>query len=112
LSPPAIEGALVFAAPPGQLCGAPVVAAASGGLLDVVADGQTGRTFPPGRPDALARTVEAVLADPTGTARLAAAARDRAAAQFGPTGAARAYAAVYAQALEGRSRQGRRRLGV
>jgi glycosyltransferase involved in cell wall biosynthesis len=109
---PGRDEGLGLVAAEGQLCGAPVVAAASGGLLDVVADGQTGRTFPPGRPDALARTVEAVLADPTGTARLAAAARDRAAAQFGPTGAARAYAAVYAQALEGRSRQGRRRLGV
>jgi glycosyltransferase involved in cell wall biosynthesis len=101
---PGRDEGLGLVAVEGQLCGAPVVAAASGGLLDVVADGQTGRTFPPGRPDALARTVEAVLADPAGTARLAAAARDRAAARFGSAGAARAYAAVYAEALEGRSR--------
>src|SRR5215211_4453090 len=109
---PGRDEGLGLVAAEGQLCGAPVVAAASGGLLDVVADGQTGRTFPPGRPDALARTVEAALADPAGTASLAAAARDRAAARFGPAGAARAYAAVYAEALEGRGRQGRRRLGV
>jgi glycosyltransferase involved in cell wall biosynthesis len=109
---PGRDEGLGLVAAEGQLCGAPVVAAASGGLLDVVTDGQTGRTFPPGRPDALARTVEAVLADPAGTARLTAAARDRAAARFGPAGAARAYAAVYGEALEGRSRQGRRRLGV
>jgi glycosyltransferase involved in cell wall biosynthesis len=95
-----------------QLCGTPVVAAASGGLLDVVADGQTGRTFPPGQPEALARAVEAVLADPAGTARMAAVARDRALARFGAVGAAKAYATVYAEALERRSRQGRRRLGV
>jgi glycosyltransferase involved in cell wall biosynthesis len=95
-----------------QLCGTPVVAAASGGLLDVVTDGQTGRTFPPGQPDALARTVAAALADPEATARMAAMARDRAAASFGTTAAARTYAAIYAEALEGRRRQGRRRLGV
>jgi glycosyltransferase involved in cell wall biosynthesis len=76
-----------------------VVAAASGGLLDVVADGRTGRTFPPGRPEALGRAVEAVLADPAGTARMAAEARRRAAARFGPAGAARTYAAIYMEAL-------------
>jgi glycosyltransferase involved in cell wall biosynthesis len=94
-----------------QLCGAPVVAAASGGLLDVVADGQTGRTFPPDRPDALARTVEAVLASPDATARMAATARERAAARFGTAGAARAYAGVYAEALERRRREGGRGSG-
>jgi glycosyltransferase involved in cell wall biosynthesis len=76
-----------------------VVAAASGGLLDVVADGRTGRTFAPGAPDALARTIEAVLADRDGTARMAEAAREQAAARFGTAGAAKAYAAVYAEAL-------------
>ena len=97
---PGRDEGLGLVAAEGQLCGAPVVAAAAGGLLDVVADGQTGRTFPPGQPDVLARTVEAVLADPDATARLATAARERAAARFGPAGAARAYAAVYAEALE------------
>jgi glycosyltransferase involved in cell wall biosynthesis len=87
-----------------QLSGAPVVAAASGGLLDVVADGRTGRTFPPGRPDALARTVEAVLADRDGTARMAEAARELAAARFGTAAAARTYAAIYAEALEAAGR--------
>jgi glycosyltransferase involved in cell wall biosynthesis len=105
---PGREEGLGLVAVEGQLSGAPVVAAASGGLLDVVTDGRTGRTFPPGRPDALARTLEAVLADPAGTARMAAAARERAAARFGAAGAARTYAAVYADALEGR-RRGRRR---
>ena len=104
---PGRDEGLGLVAAEGQLCGAPVVAAASGGLLDVVADGHTGRTFPPGRPDALARTVEAVLADADATARLVAAARERAAARFGTTGAARAYAAVYAEALEGRRVRGR-----
>jgi glycosyltransferase involved in cell wall biosynthesis len=78
-----------------------VVAAASGGLLDVVADGRTGRTFPPGEPAALARAVESVLADRDASAAMAAAAREEAAARFGPAGAARAYAAVYADAIAG-----------
>jgi glycosyltransferase involved in cell wall biosynthesis len=100
---PGRDEGLGLVAVEGQLSGAPVVAAASGGLLDVVADGQTGRTFPPGHPDVLARTVEAVLADPAATARMAATARERAAARFGTAGAARAYAAVYLEALRKRS---------
>ncbi|HWD46984.1 MAG TPA: glycosyltransferase [Actinomycetota bacterium] len=96
---PGRDEGLGLVAVEGQLSGAPVVAAASGGLLDVVADGRTGRTFPPGRPEALGRAVEAVLADPAGTARMAAEARRRAAARFGPAGAARTYAAIYMEAL-------------
>jgi glycosyltransferase involved in cell wall biosynthesis len=112
---PGRDEGLGLVAVEGQLCGAPVVAAASGGLLDVVTDGQTGRTFPPGQPEALARTVEEVLAAPEATARMAATARERAVARFGTAAAARAYAAVYAEALEGRRARGRRakgRLGV
>ena len=100
---PGRDEGLGLVAVEGQLSGAPVVAAASGGLLDVVADGRTGRTFPPGRPDALARAIEAVMADPAGTARMAAAAREQAAARFGTAAAARTYAAVYAEALASRS---------
>ena len=96
---PGREEGLGLVAAEGQLSGAPVVAAASGGLLDVVADGRTGRTFPPGDAGALARAVESVLADRDATARMTAAARQEAAARFGPAGAARAYAAVYAEAL-------------
>jgi glycosyltransferase involved in cell wall biosynthesis len=99
---PGRDEGLGLVAVEGQLSGAPVVAAASGGLLDVVADGRTGRTFPPGDPDALARTVGAALADRDGTARMATAARERAAARFGTAGAARTYAAVYAEALAAR----------
>jgi glycosyltransferase involved in cell wall biosynthesis len=109
---PGRDEGLGLVAAEAQLCGTPVIAAASGGLLDVVTDGETGRTFPPGRADALARAVEAVLADPDTTARMATAARQRALTRFGTAAAAKAYAALYAEAVEGRSRQGRRRLGV
>jgi glycosyltransferase involved in cell wall biosynthesis len=105
---PGQDEGLGLAAVEGQLSGAPVVAAASGGLLDVVADGRTGRTFPPGRADALARALEAILADPAGTARMAAAAREQAATRFGTAAVARTYAAVYAEALAGARASGPR----
>jgi glycosyltransferase involved in cell wall biosynthesis len=99
---PGRDEGLGLVAVEGQLAGAPVVAAASGGLLDVVRDGETGRTFPPGDAPALARAVEGVLADPAAAAALAATARRAAAARFGRRAAARAYAALYAEALESR----------
>ena len=99
---PGRDEGLGLVAVEGQLSGAPVVAAASGGLIDVVADGRTGRTFPPGEPAALARAVESVLADRDATARMTRAAREEAAARFGCVGAASAYAAVYAEAIADR----------
>ncbi|HEV8649670.1 MAG TPA: glycosyltransferase [Actinomycetes bacterium] len=96
---PGRDEGLGLVAVEGQLAGAPVIAAASGGLLDVVRDGQTGRTFPPGDPTALARALEGVLADPLAAAGLAVAARRAAVARFGRQAAARTYAALYAEAL-------------
>jgi glycosyltransferase involved in cell wall biosynthesis len=96
---PGRDEGLGLVAVEGQLAGAPVVAAASGGLLDVVRDGETGRTFPVGDPAALARAVEEVVADPDAAARLAGAARRAAVDRFGTRTAARAYADAYADAL-------------
>jgi glycosyltransferase involved in cell wall biosynthesis len=98
---PGQDEGLGLAAVEAQLSATPVVAAASGGLLDVVADGESGWTFPPGEPIALARAIETVVADPAAAARLAEAGR-RSAARFTTTAAARAYAAVYADALGSR----------
>jgi glycosyltransferase involved in cell wall biosynthesis len=44
--------------------GRPVVAAASGGIIDMVEDGVTGLLVPPGDPVALARALSTVLEDP------------------------------------------------
>jgi len=96
---PGQDEGLGLAAVEGQLSATPVVAAASGGLLDVVTDGSTGWTFPPGEPAALARTIETVVAHPDTAARLAEAGRRAAAARFTTQAAARAYAAIYADAL-------------
>jgi glycosyltransferase involved in cell wall biosynthesis len=98
---PGRDEGLGLVAVEGQLAGAPVVAAASGGLLDVVSDGESGRTFTPGSAAALARVVEQVVADPAAATRLAEAARRSAVARFGTKAAARAYADAYAEALGG-----------
>jgi glycosyltransferase involved in cell wall biosynthesis len=45
-------------------CGRPVVGSAVGGLLDTVVPGETGELVPPRRPDLLAGTLRALLADP------------------------------------------------
>jgi phosphatidylinositol alpha 1,6-mannosyltransferase len=57
--------------------GLPVVAPASGGPLDLVADGATGYLVAPGDPDALSSAVRTLAADPALRTRLGAAARRR-----------------------------------
>jgi glycosyltransferase involved in cell wall biosynthesis len=98
LVPGADEG-LGLVAVEAQLCGTPVLAAASGGLLDVVDDGRSGHTFPPGDAHALAKLIDEVLTHPTAAASLAATARERALARFSTRAVAAAYAAIYAEAL-------------
>jgi glycosyltransferase involved in cell wall biosynthesis len=56
--------------------GVPVVAAAAGGIPEIVRDNVTGLLFPPGNPAALAEVVIRLLRDPVLAARLAAAALD------------------------------------
>ena len=57
--------------------GRPVVAAASGGILDMVVDGRTGLLFPPGDAPALAAALSTVLADPDRACDFGVAGRDR-----------------------------------
>jgi len=72
--------------------GVPVVASAVGGLVEVVADGETGVLVPPGDRGALADAVAGLLADPERRRRLGATARERALLRFSP--------AAYADAVE------------
>jgi N-acetyl-alpha-D-glucosaminyl L-malate synthase BshA len=60
----------------------PSVATAVGGIPEVVETGVSGLLVPAGDPDALARGVEALIADPALRTRLGAAAKRRAAALF------------------------------
>jgi glycosyltransferase involved in cell wall biosynthesis len=59
-----------------------VVASGVGGLLDIVADGETGLLVPPGDADALARAIVALASDPGRAARMGEAGRRRAERDF------------------------------
>ena len=78
--------------------GAPLVASTAGGLGEVVVDGVTGVSFPPGDVAALAGAVGAVLDAPVAAARRATAARKRLGAAFDWAAIAAGTAEVYAAA--------------
>ncbi|MFC4951191.1 glycosyltransferase family 4 protein [Pseudonocardia sp. GCM10023141] len=78
--------------------GAPLVSSTAGGLGEVVLDGATGVSFPPGDVEALAVAVTSVLADPRAAARRAEAARGRLGAAFDWSAIAAGTAQVYARA--------------
>ncbi len=63
-------------------CGIPVVATAVGGIVDSIVDGQCGLHVPPRRPDVLAATLSALLADAPRRAALGAAAARRAHSRY------------------------------
>jgi glycogen synthase len=58
--------------------GRPVVAAASGGIPDMVVDGATGLLVPPGDASALAQAITSILSDPRTARAFGIAGRDRA----------------------------------
>ncbi|HEV2782114.1 MAG TPA: glycosyltransferase family 4 protein [Actinophytocola sp.] len=75
--------------------GAPLVAAATGGLGEVVIDGETGLSFAPGDAAGLAGAVRAVLDDPVAADRRARRAKSRLAEDFNWTTIAAETAEVY-----------------
>ncbi|HET9143080.1 glycosyltransferase family 4 protein [Actinophytocola sp.] len=75
--------------------GAPLVAAATGGLGEVVIDGETGLSFTPGDVAGLAEAVRAVLDDPVAADRRARRAKARRAEDFDWRKIAAATAEVY-----------------
>jgi glycosyltransferase involved in cell wall biosynthesis len=78
--------------------GRPVVAAAVGGLLDLVVDGETGLLVPPRDPVALRGALERLLADPALRRRLGAAGRARIRTHFSWDAAIQATLVAYADA--------------
>jgi glycosyltransferase involved in cell wall biosynthesis len=81
-------------------CGVPVVASAVGGQLDTVADPGTGRLVPPRDPEALARAVAGLLADPAAREARGAAGRRRVLSRYGWGRVAAATEAAYCEVLD------------
>lgn len=91
-------------------CGTPVVASAVGGIPEVVEDGVTGLLVPYEEKDpeafeaGLAAAVGALAADPAAAARMGAAGRERAVAEFGWDAVARRTMGVYEEICKSQGR--------
>jgi len=97
---PSIDEGLGLVAVEGQMCATPVIAANSGGLGDIVRNGQTGVLVPPLDPSALAQAIDEMLENPDRAREIGAAGRVHALATFAPESAARRYAMLYRSTLE------------
>ena len=78
--------------------GRPVVASASGGIVDLVVDGVTGLLVPPGDVSALAQAISSVLRDPRAAQAFGAAGRNRA-REFTVSAVAERVERLYASAI-------------
>jgi len=78
-------------------CGTAVVGSRTGGIPEVVDEGETGLLVPPGDPEALAAALNAVLSDPDLAQAMGQAGRKRAVAEFGWAAIAAQTASLYAE---------------
>ncbi len=78
-------------------CGTAVVGSRTGGIPEVVADGETGLLVPPGEPGPLAEALNALIRDPSRAAAMGQAGRKRAVAEFGWSAIAAQTVALYAE---------------
>ena len=78
-------------------CATAVVASRTGGIPEVVADGQTGLLVPPGEPEPLAAALNALIRDPDRAAAMGQAGRKRAVAEFGWPAIAAQTVALYSE---------------
>jgi alpha-maltose-1-phosphate synthase len=74
-----------------------VVGSRTGGIPEVVADGETGLLVPVGEPEALAAALNALLGDPDRAEAMGQAGRKRAVAEFGWPAIAAQTAELYAE---------------
>ena len=78
-------------------CGTAVAGSRTGGIPEVVADGETGLLVPPGDPEALAIALNVLLSDPGLARAMGQAGRKRAVAEFGWPAIAAQTADLYAE---------------
>jgi glycosyltransferase involved in cell wall biosynthesis len=82
-----------------MMSGKPVIASASGGPVDLIEDGRTGRLVPPGDCAALAGALDAMLRDPQEAAAMGRRGRARAVERYDIRTTARAVERVYEKVL-------------
>lgn len=94
---------LVFAE--AMLAGVPIVATSSGGITDLVIDGQTGLLVPEANPQAIADAVLRICRDPVLATRLAAGGKAHATHGYTRDVSADAFSRLYAEVLARRSKK-------
>jgi starch synthase len=82
-------------------CGTAVVGSRTGGIPEVVADGETGLLVPPGEPAPLADALNVLLRDPGRARAMGEAGRKRTVAEFGWPAIAAQTADLYAELVHG-----------
>ena len=97
---PSCQEAFGQTASEAHACGTPVVAFATGGLVDIVDDRITGALAEPFDPGSMAAAIRWVLEDPQRRRQLGGAARQRAERLWDPARVAGLYAEAYGEALE------------
>jgi glycosyltransferase involved in cell wall biosynthesis len=98
---PSLHEGLPLASLEAMAAGVPVVAAATGGLCELVDDGVTGFLVPPRDANALARRVDQLLCDPALRDDMSRRAVQRVAARFSEQRMAREVGGIYEQMLSG-----------
>jgi glycosyltransferase involved in cell wall biosynthesis len=101
---PSISEAFPNSAIEAMAAGLPVVASATGGLLDLIEHGRTGLLFEPGDADALADALAGLLCDRARAARLGDAARDEVTARYSFERMVRTFEDLYLAGLPARAR--------
>ena len=96
---PSAEEGLGLVAVEALLCETPVIAFASGGVVDVIRDGESGILVPERTPEALARAVVGVLGAPDHRASLGRRGALLMRETFAPDHVARRYADIYREAI-------------
>jgi glycosyltransferase involved in cell wall biosynthesis len=99
LAVPSREEGLGLVAAEAMLCETPVIAFASGGLTDVVADGVNGLLAPTGDIDAFARALDTLIAEPTRARALGTRGRLDVLGRFSPAAVGATYKAIYDSVL-------------